>query len=426
MKRIYTLSAALVLLMLLASCKTEQSNDSWTHFRGNALNGISVQEEMPLLWNDSLNIEWKTPVPGKGWSSPVILDGQVWLTTATARGSEMRAICLDQESGNILHDILLFEPDSLFRIHAVNSYATPTPALEDGRVYVHFGRYGTACLESRSGKVLWKRSDLQVEHIQGPGSSLLIHGQKLIVHLEGSDRQYILALDKDTGSTIWQVERPAELYEPLDYIGKKAYTTAIVVEAGGRELLISNGSAVCIAYDPETGKEVWRIIYGEDSTISMPTESGGLLYFYTAFESDSSGEKSARLLAVDPDGQGDITDSHIVWSLDSPILQLLSPIVVDGLLYTIDSESHMRCLEATSGKELWSRKLKGKFHSSPVYADGKLYFSSVKGETYVMQAGSEAVELALNRVSGSIWATPAIADHSLFLRSSEYLYRISE
>ncbi len=265
---------------------------------------------------------------------------------------------------------------------------------------------------------------MQVEHIQGPGSSLLIYKDKLIVHMEGSDIQYIVALDKQSGETIWKTERPAELYDKLEYIGKKAYITPIIVTVNGRDLLISNGSAACIAYDAETGKEVWRVVYGEDSTIAMPTESEGIVYFYLGFETDEEGEKHAELLAVDPSGEGDVEQTHVLWRQQAPILQLLSPLVLDGLLYTIDSKAMMYCLDATSGETVWSKKMKGKFHSSPVYANGFVYFSSTRGTTYVMKAGKEMEEVAENRLDGEIWATPAISGKSIYMRTSKYLYKI--
>jgi len=403
----------------------QEITPSWTHFRGSHLNGISEETNIPLSWNDSTNISWKTAIEGKGWSSPVVLGTQVWLTTATNDNKEMRAICVDFSSGDIIHNILLFRPDSLYRIHAVNSYATPTGAIEKGRVYLHFGRYGTACLHTETGETLWKRTDMQVEHIQGPGSSLLIYKDKLIVHMEGSDIQYITALDKKSGETIWRTERPKALYDQLEYIGKKAYITPIIVNVKGRDLMISNGSAACIAYDPQTGEEVWRIVYGEDSTIAMPTESEGIIYYYVAFESDSSGEKIAKLMAVNPDGKGNIEKSNVRWSVETPILQLLSPLVLDGLLYTVDSRSILLCLDASDGTTIWSERLKGKFHSSPVYADGHIYFNSTRGYTYVIEPGKELNMVAENKLDGEIWATPAITGGAILMRTSKYLYKIS-
>jgi outer membrane protein assembly factor BamB len=398
---------------------------SWTHFRGDHLNGISHETGIPVNWNDSTNIAWKTAIEGRGWSSPVVLGDQVWVTTASIDGKEMRAVCADFYTGRLIHNRVLFRPDTVLGKHAVNTYATPTAAIESGAVYLHFGSYGTACLETATGNILWERTDMRCEHIQGPGSSLLIYKDKLIVHMEGSDIQYIAALDKRTGETLWRTERPRELYDSLEYIGKKAYVTPIIVTVSGRDLLISNGSAACIAYDPDTGQEVWRIVQGEDSTIAMPTESAGTVFFYTGFITDGSGGKQAELLAVNPDGSGDIGKTHVLWRLSSPILQLLTPLVMDGLLYTVDSEGWMRCLDAATGRVLGERKMKGKFHSSPVCAGDHIYFSSTNGTTYVVGAGSELSIISENRLEGEIWATPAIAGGAIYIRTSEYLYKIA-
>ncbi|MEN8230666.1 MAG: PQQ-binding-like beta-propeller repeat protein [Bacteroidota bacterium] len=405
------------------SLNAQEPLPHWTHYRGSNLNGISSGTGFPVTWNDSTHVKWKTAIEGKGWSSPVVYGDQVWLTTEKEK--EMRAICIDSRSGEILHNRVVFNPDTLYRKHSVNTYATPTSAIEKDFIYVHFGRYGTACLDTRSGETVWERTDMQVEHLQGPGSSLRIYKEKLIVHLEGTDIQYITALDKKTGKTLWKTHRPAELYNPLDPIGKKAYITPIIINVNGRDLMISNGSAVCIAYDPETGKEVWRIIQGEDSTISMPVESNGIVYFYTGYVTGEDGKKYAELFAVNPNGEGDIGDSNILWRVKSPILQLLTPVIVDGLLYTVDSKGLLSCLEGETGETIWSKNLKGKYHSSPVFANRYIYISSTRGRTVVIKAGRELQIVSENTLDGEIWATPALTDGAIFMRTSKYLYKIA-
>lgn len=415
----------LVASMLVSPAVWSQQPGSWTHFRGSRLNGISLEKGFPVTWDDSTHIAWKIPESARGWSSPVVLDNQVWFTTANRESREMRAVCVDLATGNILHNVVIFRPEKLYRIHAVNSYATPTPAIEEGYVYVHFGRYGTACLNTATGEKVWERTDLQCEHIQGPGSSLFIYHDKLIVHLEGTDVQHILALDKRTGETIWMAERPADIYAKMPEIGRKAYITPIVVNVKGRDLLISNGSGVCIAYDPDTGKEVWRVIQGEDSTISMPVEGDGLVFFYTSFVTGADGAQYAELFAVDPDGTGDIGDTNIRWRMKEPTLQLSTPLYLDGLLYTVDTKSIFYCLDARTGRVNWSKRLIGKYNSSPIYADGLIYVSSTRGETLVFRSGPEPELIATNRLEGEIWATPAFTGGAILLRTSKYLYKIT-
>ena len=411
----------LLVLLIPLQLNAQDAMPQWTHFRGSGLNATSLEDGFPVEWDDQTNVRWKVPVPEAGWSSPLVYGDQIWLTTEYNR--EMRALCYDWSTGALIHNVLVFHPDSLYRKHSINTYATPTGAIEPGVVYVHFGRYGTACLDSQTGAVIWQRTDLQCEHIQGPGSSLLIYRDKLIVHMEGSDIQYIVALDKKTGATIWRTERPAEVYDRLSPIGKKAYITPIIIHVNGRDLMISNGSAACIAYDPETGKEVWRIIQGEDSTISMPVEYNGLIFFYTSFVV-KEGDKYCELFAVDPDGEGDIGATNILWRIQSPILQLPTPVVVDGLLYTVDSRSQLSCIEAETGNTVWLQKLKGKYNSSPVYAGGNIYLSSTRGSTLVFEAGRQWKEVSENTLEGEIWATPAFTAGAILIRTSQFLYKI--
>jgi hypothetical protein len=179
-----------------------------------------------------------------------------------------------------------------------------------------------------------------------------------------------------------------------------------------------------MAFDPETGKEIWRVTQGDDSTISMPVEGDGLVFFYTSFITGEDGRKYSELFAVDPDGSGDIGESNIRWRMKAPILQLSTPVFVDGLLYTVDSRGEFFCLEALSGEIIWSEKLKGKFHSSPIYADGLIYVSSTRGETLVYRAGTEPELVAKNLLKGEIWATPALSGGSILMRTSEYLYKL--
>jgi outer membrane protein assembly factor BamB len=396
----------------------------WTHFRGSNLNGISTDTLVPIVWNDTTNITWKTDISGRGWSSPVIYGNQIWVTTATADGKKMSGLCFNFSSGKILFDLLLFKQDSIYNKHAVNSYASPTPVIEQGFVYLNFGSSGTACVNTANGQIVWKRDDLKCDHMQGTGASPILYKDFLIVHYEGTDHQFIVALDKKTGETIWRTDRPAEYYEKLPPVGRKAYITPLVVNAGGKDLLISNGAAVCIAYEAETGKEVWRVVQGEDSTISMPISEDGIVYFYTGYVTPPDAEKYAELLAVDPKGSGDITRTNILWRIKTPVLQLLSPLIKDGIIYTVDSRNNLIAIDARNGSTLYTKKMKNKYNASPVYAGGRVYFTSVKGETLVLKAGRTLEILAENILSGEVYATPAIVQNSLIIRNESTLYRI--
>jgi len=410
------------LSVFMASCNNQENN--WTQFRGSKLDGIANVNKVPVKWTPDSNILWKAEIHDKGWSSPVVYDEQIWVTTATDDGEELYAVCLDFETGKIIYDVKVFEPDSVYGKHGINTYATPTPCIEKDFVYVHFGRYGTACINTNNGSVIWQRTDLLCNHVQGPGSSPVLYKNLLILHLEGSDVQYIVALNKTDGKTVWRTERRKELYEPLEPIGKKAYITPLIVTVNGKDLLISNGSAVCSAYDPETGKEIWWIVRGEDSTIAMPFSENGKVYFYTSFIVPPEGNNFVELMAVDPDGQGDIAGKNILWRIKTPVLQLLTPVIKDGLIYTIDSENNLMCIDSETGKAVYTEKVKGKYNSSPVYAAGNIYFCSTKGNIMVISEGLKYVVIAVNELDGEIWATPAILRNSILIRTSKFLYRI--
>ena len=404
----------------------DNHDENWTHFRGSKLNGIAQVNSCPVKWSPDSNIVWKSKIHGIGWSSPVTYEDQIWLTTATEDGKEMYAVCIDFNSGETMFNINIFSPDSIYRKHNINSYATPTPCIEKDRVYVHFGKYGTACLSTKDGSIIWERNDLECLHIQGPGSSSILYKNLLILHLEGTDRQLITALDKTTGKTLWETERPKSVYDQLEPIGKKAYITPLIIDVKGRDFMISNGSAACMAYDPNTGKEIWRIIRGVDSTIAMPFHEDGTVYFHTGFEVDEKKNKFAELMAVNPDGQGNIASTNIKWKLETPILQLSTPAIKDGLIYNVDTKNMMMCLDANTGETIWSHRLRGKYNASPIIAAGKVYFSSTNGKTTVIDEGRTLKIIAENSLEGEIWTTPVAIKDNLLIRTSEFLYRIGK
>ena len=396
--------------------------ENWTHFRGSSLNGISQAQNPPAEWNES-NIKWKAGIHGRGWSSPVVYGNQIWLTTATDDGKKLYAVCVDFESGDFIHDILVFERDSVIRKHDVNSYATPTPAIEDGFVYVHFGSMGTACIDTQSGSVVWTETQLKCDHIQGPGSSVLLYRELLILHFEGVDDRFLVALNKKDGEIVWKTHRQEEPYKALPWIGTKAYVTPLPVRVDNRDLIISNGSAIINAYDPKTGQEVWSVIRGAESTVAMPFSEDGVVYFETGFMKDDEGSFS-ELMAVNPSGSGDITDTHVLWSKRIPMLPLATPVIKNGLIYTVDTKRTMRCIDASNGEDVWNSRVSGHFNSSPIYASGKIYFSSTRGEVIVIEEGRDHKVLAENQLEGEIWATPSILRNALLIRTDKYLYRI--
>ncbi len=415
----------LVIGLLLSTEQVSSQNRNWTHFRGTTLNATAEQDKIPLTWDES-SIKWKTEIHDRGHSSPVVFDDQIWITTATLDGKELYAVCADFQTGRIIHDIKVFTPEEVERKHSLNSYATPTPCIEKGFVYVHYGSMGTACINTADGSVVWTRTDLKCKHVQGPASSPVIYKNLLILHYEGTDVRFIVALDKSTGKTVWRTDRPAEPYEPLTVIGRKAYVTPLMINVKGRDMMISNGSAVCLAYDPNTGREIWRVVGGGESTISMPFTEKGILYWSAGPMLTDDGLNYTDLMAVNPDGAGDITGTNVIWKKQGRQSQnqMLTPVIKDGLIYTADTRNIMMCIDAATGAEVWAEHVRSNFNASPLFIDGNVWFFSVRGEIVVLKAGRKYEITAQNQMDSGIWATPAVLRNSMIIRTEKYLYKI--
>jgi outer membrane protein assembly factor BamB len=417
----------LILLLLLSTKQASSQEKNWTHFRGSNLNGMAATENIPLKWDDSV-IKWKTEIHDNGYSSPVVYNDQIWVTTATPDGKKLYAVCIDYQTGRIIHDILVFTPEVVEGKHSLNTYASPTPCIEKGFVYVHYGSMGTACINTSDGSIVWKRTDLKCKHVQGPASSPIIYKNMLILHYEGTDVRFIIALNKSNGEMIWRTDRPAEPYEKMTQIGRKAYITPIIINVKGRDMLISDGSAVCIAYDPDTGKEIWRVVDGAESTIAMPFTENGVVFWYTGYMVAGDGTKYTDILAVNPDGTGDITTTNIIWKKQDELSRnhSLTPVIKDGLIYTVNTLNTLMCLNAATGEEVWSTHLTSNHDASPVYVNGNIWFFSVKGEAMAIKAGRKYEVVADNQMDSGIWATPAVLRNSIIVRTQKYLYRIGQ
>jgi hypothetical protein len=393
---------------------------NWPDWRGPTGDGRSDATDLPLKWSETENIVWKTRIHDHGYSTPVVWGNQVWLTTATKDGHTLYAVCIDLNSGRVVHDVEIFHPKKPQPIHRYNSYATPSAVLEEGRAYVHYGTHGTAAIDSKTGKVLWRRTDLNCEHMQGPVSSPVLFDDLLIVHLEGTDVQFIAALDTKTGNTVWRYERPQELYghvEPV-YL-RKAYHTPVIVEVDGKAQLVSNGALLVTGHEPKTGKEIWRVIYRDDNTISRIVSGHGLLFI------NCGGSPGAtHLWAVRQGGIGDVTDTHVVWKMTKDVPLESSPVFVGDLLYTLSDRGVLICKQAMTGETVWTERLSGKYGASLLYADGRIYISSKEGKTTVIEPGPKFLKLAVNELEGFLGASPAIAGKSLLLRTKTHLYRV--
>jgi outer membrane protein assembly factor BamB len=395
-------------------------DDNWPQFRGPNGTGKSAATGLPLKWSEQENVRWKTHIHDKGWASPVVWGDQVWMTTAREDGKELFAVCVDRESGKIVHDLKLFDIEKPFFCIPFNSYASPTPAIEAGRLYAHFGSAGTACVDTASGAILWQRQDLPCNHFRAAGSSPVVAGDLLFLIFDGVDQQYVVALDKTTGKTVWKKDRDIQYPHPAaDGDNKKGYGTPTLVEVGGQMQLVCPSAEATIAYAPKTGAELWRVHHGGMNAATPPQYGHGRLFLTTA----SGG---LHLLAVRPDGSGDVTKTHIDWTLGKNVPTRPCPLLVDDLLYMVSDDGFASCVEAKTGKLVQSARLGGKFSASPVYAEGRLYFPNEEGATYVVEAGPELKVLAVNELKEGCMATPAIAGKALFLRTKTDLYRLEQ
>jgi len=393
----------------------------WPDWRGPTADGQSDATGLPIRWSETENVVWRTGIHDFGHSTPVVWGDQIWLTTATEDGTAFYAVGVDRDSGDIIHDIEVFRVEEPQRINPLNSYATPSASIEEARVYVHYGTFGTACIDTASGEVLWRRSDLNCDHMQGPASSPIVFEHLVIVHLEGTDEQFIAALDKKTGETVWLYERPDDLYADIMPVYLKSYQTPVIVEVEGKPQLISNGALMVTGHEPRTGKEIWRVRYRDDSSISSIVSGHGLLFVNTGGPPGGT-----QLWAIRQGGLGDVTDSLVVWKMTEDAPHQSSPVLVDDLLYTMSDQGVLICMEATTGTQVWSEHLKGKFGASLLAATDRIYLSSTSGTTTVIATGREYRELAVNQLDGELWASPAVTGDALLLRTKSHLYRIEQ
>jgi outer membrane protein assembly factor BamB len=385
--------------------------DEWPQFRGPSGQGHSAEAGLPIAWSESQNVVWKTPVPGRGWSSPVVAGGRVWVTTSVnEKGASLRVVAFDVASGREAVNVEVFRLRSADLTNPKNSHASPTPIVEGDRVYVHFGAEGTAAL-STSGEIVWK-ARFQYESQHGNGGSPVLYGDLLIFSCDGSDNAFVVALDKRTGKVRWRTWRR----DPVD----QAYSTPLVIRVGDRDQLVSVGAYRAAAYDPQTGKEIWRVSYADGfSNVPRPVFGHGLVYIATGFQQPS-------LLAVRADGAGDVTKTHIAWTLKRGAPLTPSPLLVGDELFIVNDGGIASCLDAKTGATHWVQRLGGAFSASPVFADGRIYFLSEEGMSAVLAPGKEFRKLAESTLDGAILASMAVSERSIFIRTNSHLYRLAQ
>jgi len=383
----------------------------WPQFRGPDGQGHSAERGLPIEWSESKNIAWKVSVPGRGWSSPVVADGKVWLTTATqiGRDSSLRLMSFDAATGRQALDLEVFRIKNLSLLNPKNSHASPTPVIEGDRVYVHFGAQGTAAV-STSGEVVWKAWQVY-ESQHGNGGSPVLYGDLLIFGCDGFDEAAVVALDKRTGKRRWRTLRP----QPWS----QAYSTPLMIHVGDRDLIVSVGAFHAAAYDPQNGKEIWRVSYPDGfSNVPRPVYGGGLVFITTGFQQPS-------ILAIRPDGKGDVTKTHVAWTLSRGAPLTPSPLLVGDELYVVTDAGIASSLDARTGAVHWQHRLGGNVSASPVSADGRIYFLDEEGRTTVITPGQTYQQVSTNTLDEPALASMAVASQSFFIRTATHLYRIA-
>lgn len=436
MYRVLCLLAAFFLSMHSA-----RAADRWPEWRGETGQGISLAKNLPVRWSEERGVVWKTNVPGRGWSTPVIDNGQIWLTTAhdepasqeeverrrkattnsqpliISKFVSLRAVCVDLDRGTLLRDVEVLSEQDPDYIHRENTYATPTPILENGRLYCHYGPCGIACLDTDSGKVLWNNRNLRVKHENGPGSSPVLWQDKLFIHCDGIDEQYVVALNKNTGEIAWKTKRSGKLNDNPQL--KKSYATPLVTQVNGEPQLVSPAADWVYGYDLESGKELWRLNYGElgFSNAARPVAGNGLLYIATGY-------MKARMLAVRVTKNGDQQQAEIAWRYTRQVPNVSSPLVIGEMMYFVSDQGIASCLDARTGEAHWTQRIGKRFWASPLYAGGRIYFFDRDGTTTVIAAGNKYQRLAINKLDGEMLATAAAVDNALVLRTDKALYRL--
>jgi outer membrane protein assembly factor BamB len=398
-------------------CSFALAADDWPQFRGPSGQGVSDATNVPTKWSATENVAWKTKLPGSGWSSPVLSNGKIYLTTAVQSPLTLRALCIDANSGQILWNVEVLRPDpaSASQVHKKNSLASPTPIIRDNRLYVHFGHMGTAALDLANGNVLWRQTNLKYKPVHGTGGSPALVDDLLIFSCDGARDPFVAALDAKSGQIRWRTPRRAQTNAPF------SFSTPLEIDVDGAKQVVIPASGVVAAYEPKIGREIWRVAYGEGySVVPRPAYAHGLLYV-------SSGFDRANLLAIRPQGAtGDVTKTHVAWKLTRNAPLTPSPLVVGDEIYLVSDNGFGTCADAKTGNVHWTKRLGGNFSASPVYAAGHIYFQNEEGLGVVVKAGTKFELVSENDLAERTLASYAVAEQALFIRSENHLWRIGK
>jgi outer membrane protein assembly factor BamB len=402
-------------LLVLLVCRGASGED-WPQFGGPGAKGISSEKGIPASWSGKKNVAWKFRLPGSGWSSPVVVDGKVYLSAAVVKAKSAKetpalvALSVDCKSGKLLWQTELFAKAWSSRRHQKNSHASPTPLVDDGKLYVHFGTNGTACLDL-AGKILWKNEELIYSPVHGGGSSPVRAGEVIVFSCDGASDPFVVGLDRNNGKIRWKTNRPKSSGKLF------AFATALSLDLDGKQQIILPGANWIASYDPANGKEIWRAWHGGYSVVPRPLYGHGLVYFSSSFD-------RAKLFAIRPDGKGEVTKTHIAWESAKSAPHSPTPVLVGEELYCVSDRGIASCIEARTGKLHWRERVGGGYSSSVLAADGKIYFQNEKGDAVVIKAGKKFKVLSQNKLGERTLASYAISSGAIYIRGAYHLFKI--
>ena len=412
-------SASIICLLTVSINCSLTHAENWTRFRGPNGQGVSSEKNLPVSWSADENVVWKSSIPGKGWSSPIVFGDYLFLTTATEDGVSCRVICVNREDGSIAWNQEVHRQQT-GPMRKQNSYATPTPVTDGQHVYTVFYD-GTVIAVDFSGNIVWKNNEVKFFSLHGLGASPIVANGLLIMPFDGSssddaqvgwkqpwENAVILALDTKDGSVRWKGKRGES---------RVGHVTPILVN--DETQVVSAGGDRVQGFDAISGERIWSVYSQGEGVTPSPVVGNGLIF-------TSSGFEAPTLRAIRVGGQGDVTRTHIAWEQKKGVAALPSLLYVEPFLYSISRDNILYCIEGTTGEIVWRERLSGNQWASPVYADGRIYILSEDGVTLVLRPGETYKEITQNDIGETCFASMAVSDGNFYIRSAEHLYCIGQ